>query len=192
MLHAKARYEGGLGQLDSTQHQVTEMQNTLKLLQPKLIAATQDIQRMVANIEKESQEVAEFEKVVKVDEAAAEVSFIQSLLIYYILCCYDNIVIILNVKCKFNKIVLLHKIIIVQIVANEADVIRAECDADLAEAMPILNRAQQALDTLTLADIAIVKAMKHPPYSVKLIVESVCVLKVQKQSGNEKCIYYHS
>ena len=56
--------------------------------------------------------------------------------------------------------------------------IRAECDADLAEAMPILNRAQAALDTLTLADIAIVKAMKHPPYGVKLIVESVCVLKV--------------
>lgn len=57
--------------------------------------------------------------------------------------------------------------------------IRAECDADLAEAMPILNRAQEALDTLTLADIAIVKTMKHPPYAVKLIVESVCVLRVQ-------------
>ncbi|KYN09877.1 Dynein heavy chain 7, axonemal [Trachymyrmex cornetzi] len=135
VLHTKTRYEGGLEQLDSTQHQVTEMQNMLKQLQPKLIAATQDIQRILADVEKESQEVTEFEKVVKVDEAAAEV------------------------------------------VANEAAVIRAECDADLAEAMPILNRAQAALDTLTLADIAIVKAMKHPPYGVKLIVESVCVLK---------------
>jgi len=48
----------------------------------------------------------------------------------------------------------------------------------LAEAMPILNRAQAALDTLTLADIAIVKAMKRPPYGVRLIVESVCVLRV--------------
>lgn len=57
--------------------------------------------------------------------------------------------------------------------------IKAECDADLAEAMPILNRAQAALGTLTLADIAIVKAMKHPPYGVKLVVESVCVLRVQ-------------
>lgn len=73
MLFAKARYEGGLGQLDSAQHQVTEMQDTLKQLQPKLIAATQDIQRMLADIEKESQEVAEFEKVVKVDQTAAEV-----------------------------------------------------------------------------------------------------------------------
>jgi len=49
----------------------------------------------------------------------------------------------------------------------------------LAEAMPILNRAQAALDTLTLADIAIVKAMKRPPYGVRLIVESVCVLRVR-------------
>lgn len=68
-----------------------------------------------------------------------------------------------------------------QVVADEAAVIRSECDADLAEAMPILNRAQAALDTLTLADIAIVKAMKHPPYGVKLIVESVCVLKVHDE-----------
>ncbi|KAL0118214.1 hypothetical protein PUN28_009103 [Cardiocondyla obscurior] len=135
VLLAKTRYEGGLEKLDSTQNQVTEMQNILKQLQPKLITATQDIQRMLADVEKESQEVAEFEKVVKVDEAAAEV------------------------------------------VANEAAVIQADCDADLTEAMPILNRAQAALRTLTLADIAIVKAMKNPPYAVKLIVESVCVLK---------------
>lgn len=73
MLFVKARYEGGLGQLDSAQHQVTEMQNILKQLQPKLIAATQDIQRILVDVEKESQEVAEFEKVVKADEIAAEV-----------------------------------------------------------------------------------------------------------------------
>lgn len=78
MLLAKARYEGGLGQLDSTQHQVTEMQNILKQLQPKLIAATQEIQRMLADVEKENQEVIEFEKVVKVDETAAEVRLYNS------------------------------------------------------------------------------------------------------------------
>nr|XP_012232176.1 PREDICTED: dynein heavy chain 7, axonemal-like isoform X1 [Linepithema humile] len=145
--HTKARYEGGLGQLDGTQRQVEEMQNMLKQLQPKLIAATQDIQRMLADVEKENQEVAEFEKVVKIDEIAAQAA------------------------------------------ADEANVIKTECDADLAEAMPILKRAQAALDTLTLADIAVVKAMKHPPYGVKLIVESVCVLrqikpeKVQKDGG---------
>lgn len=45
--------------------------------------------------------------------------------------------------------------------------------------MPILKRAQAALDTLTTADIAIVRAMKKPPQGVRLIVESVCVLKVE-------------
>ncbi|XP_020293119.1 dynein heavy chain 7, axonemal-like [Pseudomyrmex gracilis] len=144
VLLAKARYEGGLGQLDRTQQQATEMQDILKQLQPKLVMATQDIQKMLLDIEKESQEVAEFEKRVKLDEAAAEK------------------------------------------VANEAAAIRAECDADLAAAMPILIRAQEALDTLTLADIAVVKAMKHPPYGVKLIVESVCVLREIKPEKVQK------
>lgn len=61
--------------MDSTQQQVTEMQNILKQLQPKLITATQDIQRILADVEKESQEATEFEKVVKVDEVAAEVRY---------------------------------------------------------------------------------------------------------------------
>jgi len=61
----------------------------------------------------------------------------------------------------------------------------------LAEAMPILNRAQAALDTLTLADIAIVKAMKRPPYGVRLIVESVCVLRVCNIVENNINYYLH-
>jgi len=73
VLHAKARYEGGLGQLDSTQQQVTEMQDILKQLQPELIAATQEIQNILADVEIETLEVAEFEKVVKIDEIAAQV-----------------------------------------------------------------------------------------------------------------------
>lgn len=44
--------------------------------------------------------------------------------------------------------------------------------------MPILKKAQEALDTLTMADIAVVKAMKNPPAGVKLVMESVCILKV--------------
>lgn len=62
--------------MDGTQRQVEEMQNMLKLLQPKLIAATQDIQRMLIDVERESQEVAEFEKVVRIDEIAAQVRLI--------------------------------------------------------------------------------------------------------------------
>ena len=66
-----------------------------------------------------------------------------------------------------------------QEVAAAANEIKVECDANLAEAMPILLRAQSALDTLTTADIAIVRSMKNPPANVKLVMESVCVLKVR-------------
>ncbi|XP_017795795.1 PREDICTED: dynein heavy chain 7, axonemal-like [Habropoda laboriosa] len=135
IISTKTRYERGLGQLDETQKQVVTMQETLKSLQPQLIIATQDVQRMLLEVDKEKQEAAEFEKVVKIDEEAAVVY------------------------------------------ANEAAAIKAECDADLAEAMPILKRAQSALDTLTTADIAVVRAMKKPPGGVRLILESVCVLK---------------
>ncbi|XP_053995911.1 dynein axonemal heavy chain 7-like isoform X3 [Hylaeus anthracinus] len=133
--NAKTRYNRGLGQLDDTKKQVATMQETLKLLQPELITATRDVQKMLLDVDKEQQEVAEFERVVKIDENAAETY------------------------------------------ASEAAAIKAECDADLAEAMPILKRAQAALDTLTTADIAIIRTMKQPPYGIKLIVESVCVLK---------------
>ncbi|CAK9824900.1 Dynein axonemal heavy chain 7 [Anthophora retusa] len=135
IINAKTRYERGLGQLDETKKQVVTMQETLKSLQPQLITATQDVQKMLLEVDKEREEAAEFEKVVKLDEEAATVY------------------------------------------ATEAAAIKAECDADLAEAMPILKRAQSALDTLTTADIAVVRAMKKPPGGVRLILESVCVLK---------------
>ncbi|KOB68985.1 Dynein heavy chain 7, axonemal [Operophtera brumata] len=46
--------------------------------------------------------------------------------------------------------------------AAEAQGIKNECDADLAEAMPILNSALAALDTLTPPDITFIKTMKIP------------------------------
>lgn len=75
MLLAKARYEGGLGRLDGTQQDVTIMQETLQNLQPLLVTAAQDVQRILATVEKESTEVAEVEKVVKIDEEAAMVTY---------------------------------------------------------------------------------------------------------------------
>ncbi len=41
-------------------------------------------------------------------------------------------------------------------------------------AMPLLERALQALNTLTKGDITEVKSMKNPPSVVKLVMESVC------------------
>lgn len=66
-----------------------------------------------------------------------------------------------------------------QIVAAEAKEIRAECDADLQEVMPILDAANAALNTLTPQDIQIVKSMKRPPAGVRLVMEAICILKVR-------------
>ncbi|KAM4632527.1 dynein axonemal heavy chain 3 [Discoglossus pictus] len=66
-------------------------------------------------------------------------------------------------------------------VANEAaaasQAIKDECEGDLAEAMPALEAAVSALDTLNQSDITLVKSMQNPPAPVKLVMESICVMK---------------
>lgn len=47
----------------------------------------------------------------------------------------------------------------------------------MAEAIPALEAAVSALNTLKPADITVVKSMKNPPYGVKLVLEAVCVMK---------------
>uniref|UniRef100_A0A1I8FV89 DHC_N2 domain-containing protein n=1 Tax=Macrostomum lignano TaxID=282301 RepID=A0A1I8FV89_9PLAT len=61
--------------------------------------------------------------------------------------------------------------------AMEAKAIKDECEAKLAEAMPAMNAAIAALDTLKANDITIVKTMLNPPAGVKLVMEAVCILK---------------
>ncbi len=55
--------------------------------------------------------------------------------------------------------------------------VQDECEADLSEAMPMLESALKALDTLTKNDVTEVKGMKSPPSGVKLVLEAVCILK---------------
>ncbi|KAH9558616.1 hypothetical protein CY35_06G017100 [Sphagnum magellanicum] len=61
--------------------------------------------------------------------------------------------------------------------AMEAKAIKDECEGELAVAMPMLEAALSALDTLTKADITEVKAMKNPPATVKLVMEACCIMK---------------
>ncbi|KAJ3286989.1 Dynein heavy chain 7, axonemal [Borealophlyctis nickersoniae] len=61
--------------------------------------------------------------------------------------------------------------------AAEATAMKNECEAQLAEAIPALEAAVQALDTLKPADITVLKSMKSPPAGVKLVMEAVCVMK---------------
>ena len=64
--------------------------------------------------------------------------------------------------------------------AKEATNLKEECESDLAEAIPALEAALAALDTLKPADITIVKSMKNPPGGVKLVMAAVCVMKDMK------------
>ncbi|KAF1778944.1 P-loop containing nucleoside triphosphate hydrolase [Phytophthora cactorum] len=64
-----------------------------------------------------------------------------------------------------------------------ADASKAECEqqkasveADLAEAIPALEEALKALDTIKPSEINEVKAMSNPPAGVKLVCEGVCVM----------------
>jgi len=64
--------------------------------------------------------------------------------------------------------------------AEAAKAIMDECQAELDVAMPLLNNAMAALNTLTKADITEVKAMKNPPAAVKVVMEAVCHMKQVK------------
>ncbi|KAJ3106842.1 Dynein heavy chain 7, axonemal [Phlyctochytrium planicorne] len=79
--------------------------------------------------------------------------------------------------------------------AEQATAIKTDCEADLATALPLLNAALAALDTLKKNDIDLVKSMKNPPDGVKLVMEAVCVMKdikpekVPDPSGSGRMIF---
>ncbi|XP_030856161.1 dynein heavy chain 3, axonemal-like [Strongylocentrotus purpuratus] len=61
--------------------------------------------------------------------------------------------------------------------ANEAQAIKEDCEANLAVAMPALDAAVRALNTLKQQDITIVKTMLNPPAGVRLVMEAICIMK---------------
>ncbi|EDV95581.1 GH15699 [Drosophila grimshawi] len=129
------RYTTGLEKLDFAASQVGEMQTNLYELQPKLKVLSEETDRIMVNIERETAEAEKKKEVVGADEAAANEA------------------------------------------AAAAQAIKDDCETDLAEAIPAMEAALEALNTLKPADIGVVKSMKNPPYGVKLTLEAVCVLK---------------
>lgn len=77
-----------------------------------------------------------------------------------------------------------------QVVQGQKD----ECEADLAVAMPILESAIAALDTLTKDDFNLVKSFQNPPNGVRVSMAAVCVMlnekpdKVKDPAGGMKKI----
>lgn len=60
--------------------------------------------------------------------------------------------------------------------AAAAQAIKDDCESDLSEAIPALEAAVEALNTLKPADITLVKSMKNPPSGVKLVMEAVSIV----------------
>ena len=64
--------------------------------------------------------------------------------------------------------------------AAAANKIKEECEQELAVAIPVLNAAIKALNTLKKSDITEVKSMKTPPGGVVTTMEAVCIMLGQK------------
>lgn len=60
--------------------------------------------------------------------------------------------------------------------AAAAQRMKDECEMDLANAVPALESAISALNTLKQPDITFIKSMKNPPAGIKLVMAAVCVM----------------
>ena len=131
---AQKRYDVGLEKLEDTETQVKSMQEELVALQPQLVIAGEETDKIIAVVETETESAMVQKAEVEVEEKAA------------------------------------------QKVADEANAIKEECEEGLAEAIPALEAAVAALNTLTQKDIGEVKSLANPPSGVKLVMEAVCVM----------------
>jgi dynein heavy chain, axonemal len=129
------RYTTGLERLDFAAGQISIMQNQLQCLQPQLKQTSDETEKIMVNIERETAEAEKKKEVVGADEAAANEA------------------------------------------AASSQAIKDDCESDLQEAVPALEFALSALDTLKPADITVVKSMNNPPAGVKLVLEAICVIK---------------
>eukprot|EP01041_Mallomonas_annulata_P001585 gene1585-3062_t len=65
--------------------------------------------------------------------------------------------------------------------ATETAAVAADAQKDLDRAMPALEKAVKALQSLTKADITEVKSFTNPPNAVRIVMEAVCVLLGEKE-----------
>lgn len=71
---------------------------------------------------------------------------------------------------------------IVDAQAAETEAVATDAQRDLDKAMPALESAIKALNSLTKADITEVKSFTNPPRPVQIVMEAVCVLLGEKES----------
>ncbi len=62
----------------------------------------------------------------------------------------------------------------------KASEIAKNCEAIMSDALPLIQEAEAALNTLSSQDISILKTFKSPPTPIKIIGEAICILKEAK------------
>ncbi|XP_063587791.1 dynein axonemal heavy chain 3-like [Penaeus indicus] len=134
ILMLRDRYVTGLEKLKEAKLLITELQEELKMLQPRLVETSANTEALMIKIEQDTIQVERKKELVAADEAVANRKF------------------------------------------ADAQAIKDDCEKELAKAVPALNAATDALNTLKQDDIRVVKAMKNPPSGVKLVMEAVCVM----------------
>jgi dynein heavy chain len=76
--------------------------------------------------------------------------------------------------------------------ATKAQALKVECEQEVAEALPALEAAIEALEVLNQRDISTLKTMRNPPNAVRLCMEAVCILlgeaptRVKQDNKSEK------
>ncbi|XP_076243987.1 dynein heavy chain at 62B [Calliopsis andreniformis] len=101
-----------------------------------------------------------------------------------------------NVSVEKARILVKRDEDMANIQAEVAKNLKVECEADLAEALPALEDAIAALNTLKPADITVVRTMRSPPAGVKLVMAAVCVMlnippaKVEDPATGKKVLDY--
>jgi dynein heavy chain len=70
--------------------------------------------------------------------------------------------------------------------AMEARSIQLECQSDLAAALPAVEAAIAAVQSIKKEHLVEVKAMTNPPSNVKLVMEALCIM-----FGVGTCMVHH-
>ena len=168
-MKVKRRYEVGLEKLGSASSQVLEMQKELTELQPQLVESGKRVEEMMVKIEADSIEVAKVEKVIfllfSISYCHSHFLFINHAHIWsaHMVSSYDQPIIwsahiwsahiwpacFIQLFCvQFSQTVKADEVIANK-QAEAAKAIKDECDRELSNAMPILESAMKALNTIT-------------------------------------------
>jgi dynein heavy chain len=75
---------------------------------------------------------------------------------------------------------------IANVQASNAHSIKVECEKELAKAMPLIEKAVAALNTIKPKDIGELKSLGKPPNPIRKVLHAVCVMNGRKAERTPK------